>query len=141
MQADVNALLLRRYLDQVYNSGNLAAIDELVSPELRTEHVDAGEFVHGPAGLKALVSQLHTDFPDLRLELKELSGEGQRMITRITVRGAYEPPQTGIAIFELIDGKVVVDSLAEDLLGRLLRYRRRSTGPAIPSEEIDSAGQ
>ncbi|MGH2600920.1 MAG: ester cyclase [Dehalococcoidia bacterium] len=126
MTVNADEVLLRRYMAEVYNAGNVTAVDELVSDDLRVEHPSVSATLRGRAGLTALIQELRRAFPDLRLQIEELRSEGARITARVTVYGVYPSAQTGIALFEVREGKITVDSAAEDLLGHLERHRRGS---------------
>jgi predicted ester cyclase len=133
MRANVDEAVLNRYVAEVYNEGKVTAVEELVSDELRIEHPASGGSINGPAGFTTFIQELRSAYPDLRLQINEMSSQGTRITARVTVRDVYPLPQTGIALFEVRDGKIAVDTAAEDLLGYLYRRRdsveRRGTKP------------
>jgi hypothetical protein len=63
----------------------------------------------GLAGLKDRVTAVRQALPDLHLIVKDQIAEADRVVTRITVRGAHQTPFLGLAptgrqvAFELID--------------------------------------
>ena len=124
MTADAGEGVLRRYVAAVYNAGDLAVVDALVAPDFAIAEPRAGDPVHGRAGLKDLIRALRTVFPDLHVRIEELSRQSaEKIIARMTVSGAYDPPQTGLAVFLIRDGQIAVDTAAEDLLARLYHVR------------------
>jgi hypothetical protein len=139
MATDPIEALLRRYVAEVFNAGNLAAIDELVAPNFRIERPRAGNPVHGSADLKRLVCRLRAAFPRLRLAIEELRIQGEGVIGRVTVHGAYQSPQTGIAIYRISDGKIILDTAAADLLVRLYHVHEQATGEAATAADGEGA--
>ena len=139
MTADAGEAVLHRYVAAVYNAGDLAAVDALVVPDFAIAEPRAGAPVYGRAGLKEFIRALRTVFPDLHVRIEELSRQSEeKIIARMTVRGAYDPPQTGIAVFLIRGGRIALDTAAEDLLARLDRVRgeavARRDGDAVEGE-------
>ena len=98
MSAEESKALARRYVEEIWDKGNLDLIDELFTTDF-VRHgppVIEGE-VHGPEGLKGLVSTYHTGFPDFKVDIEELIAEGDRVVTRWTVRGTHEGELMGNA--------------------------------------------
>ncbi len=126
MSTEENQALVRRFFEELWNQGNLAVADELLS----TDHVHhfSDEDIHGPDGVKQLVNWLHTAFPDIHTSIDDVVAEGDKVAVRFTIRGLHQgegmgiPPTgkrvvyTGIDIFRLAGGRIVerwgeVDSL------------------------------
>jgi len=63
-----------------------------------------------------------TDFPDMRLTIDDLVGEGNKVVVRWTCRATHSRSGkslawTGVSCMRLVDGKVVEDWVLSDLLG------------------------
>jgi len=63
-----------------------------------------------------------TDFPDMRLTIDDLVGEGNKVVVRWTCRATHSRSGkslawTGVSCMRLVDGKVVEDWVHSDLLG------------------------
>ena len=124
-----NAMLARRIIEEVYNQGNLAIVDELVAGDFVIH--SRSEDVHGPAGAKQLVAALRAAFPDLYITIEDQIADGDRVVTRWTARGTHTgefqgiPPtgkpgkMTGIDIDRVADGKIVECWVNSDDLGLL----------------------
>jgi predicted ester cyclase len=107
-----NIATFRRAIDEGWNNGNLAAIDELFAPDF-VEH-QAG-IAPGRQGVKGSIQALRTAFPDLRLEVEE----GDTVWFRIHATGTHDGqfmgmPATGrriditvIDIARVVDGRLV----------------------------------
>jgi len=63
MSTEDNKVLVRRFFEDLWNQGNLAVADALLAPE-HVHHFPDGD-IHGPEGVKQLVSGLRTAFPDI----------------------------------------------------------------------------
>lgn len=113
-------------LFDIFNQGDLAAIDELVGPD----YVGA-QGGKGPAGFKAVVVGLRTSFPDLHYTIDDVLAEGDQVAVRWRWTGTYRAPfrgfaatgktvaNTGTGIFRFKGGKIVAATLETDRLGFL----------------------
>jgi predicted ester cyclase len=138
MSTDLNKALVRRLYDEFLNAGKLDLLDQLVSPD----YVGAGG-QRGPAGFAEPIVALRAAFPDLHYTSDEIVAEGDRVAVRWTWRGTftntfrrYAPTgkamtSTGLAIFQLTDGKVVRTSLETDRLGFLVAIGAIPYDPAF----------
>ena len=118
MSTDTNKTLIRRHFDAIWNQGQLAVADEIVSPAY-VSHLPLPGQPSGIAGFKYAVQLLRASFPDLQLTIEDLIAEGDRVVARLTARGTHRaafrgiPPTgrevvwTGIRIFRIADGKIV----------------------------------
>src|SRR5436190_10731738 len=79
-------------LFDIFNQGDLAAIDELVGPD----YVGA-QGGKGPEGFKAVVVGLRTSFPDLHYTINDVLAEGDQVAVRWRWTGTYRAPFRGFA--------------------------------------------
>ena len=85
-----NKALARRYLEEIWDKGNVEVIDELFTTDFVRHGPPAVEGeVRGPESFKGLVSTYHAGFPDFRVTIDEMIAEGDRVVTRWTVRGTH----------------------------------------------------
>jgi len=117
VSVEENKAVARRFVEEVWNGGNLAVAEELLAPGL----VD-----HGPGGgttdregFLAYVREFRAAFPDLRFTIDDMLGEGDKVATRVSVRGTQAAPfrgaaptgepraWTGIGIVRVADGRIV----------------------------------
>lgn len=80
-------------IDEGFNRGNLAALDELFAPNF-VEHQD-GIVPPNIEGLKGAIVSLRTPFPDLKLTIEEIAAIGGKTWARITGRGTHQAPFMG----------------------------------------------
>jgi steroid delta-isomerase-like uncharacterized protein len=124
-----NRMLVRRAIEEVYNRGDLAIVDELVASDFVIH--SPSEEIHGPAGAKQFVAGLRAAFPDLHVTIEDQMADGDRVATRWTAGGTHTgafqgiPPtgkqarMTGINIDRIANGKVVECWTNADELGLL----------------------
>jgi len=116
--SEVNKALIRRYVEQVPNGGNLNALDYFVSPDYK-RYLSAAATPINAAGNKQRLAGLRAVFPDLKITIDDMSAEGDRVMYRGTARGTQQvafmgiPPSgkqgtvTVIEIFRIENGKIV----------------------------------
>lgn len=77
MLIEENKAFVQKFLDELYNKGNLALADEVVAPSLLR------------GAMKNAVVTLRTILPDLRLAVEELISEEDKIVARCTMSGTY----------------------------------------------------
>ena len=93
--SEQNKELVRRVVEEIYNKGNLAAADELSASDL-VIHLTSQE-IRGRDGAKQYVAALRAAFPDLHITIEDQIAEGDRVVTRWTVRGTHAGEFHGIS--------------------------------------------
>jgi serine phosphatase RsbU (regulator of sigma subunit) len=91
-----NKAIFRRYLEEAWNQSNLEVIDEIFDSYI--SHQPNGS-VHerGPQDVKRFVSEFRAAFPDLRLIMEEQIAEGDKVVSRGTIRGTHQGEFRGMA--------------------------------------------
>jgi serine phosphatase RsbU (regulator of sigma subunit) len=91
-----NKAIFRRYLEEAWNQSNLEVIDEIFDRYI--SHQPNGS-VHerGPQDVKRFVSEFRAAFPDLRLIMEEQIAEGDKVVSRGTIRGTHQGEFRGMA--------------------------------------------
>jgi predicted ester cyclase len=132
MTTVANKLLVRRYIEEVVNTGNIETISEFISPNY-AEVYDGKEYELGIEGAKAHVIGVRETYPDLILTVIRQIAEGQWVVTSYQAHGTHQgiwldiKPTgkkitiTGINIDRVVNGKIVEHSGAANLLDPLLR--------------------
>ncbi|MGH2543748.1 MAG: ester cyclase [Ardenticatenaceae bacterium] len=127
--SEQNKALLRRAIEEVYNQGNLAAIDELVASDF-VIYMPSQE-IRGREGAKQYVATLRAGFPDIHFTIEDQIAEGDRVVTRWTAHGTHTgnfqgiPPSgkqvrvTGTDVDRIADGKAVECWTNVDELGMM----------------------
>ncbi|HEV7126024.1 MAG TPA: ester cyclase [Ktedonobacterales bacterium] len=94
--SETNLALVRRYLDEAWNRGNLAVIDELMAPNyVRILPLPAPPLDR--EGQKRRIAGFRTAFPDLHLDVEQLLAQGDLVAFRILIRGTHTGPFQGLA--------------------------------------------
>ncbi len=94
--AEENKAVFRRYVEEVYNQGNLQLVDEIFDRYL-AHQPDGSVFERGPEHVKRFVSEYHAAFPDLHSTIEDQIAEDDRVMTRYRWRGTHQGEFRGIA--------------------------------------------
>jgi len=124
-----NKMLVLRAVEEVWNQGNYAALDELVASDFVVHGATPDEDIHGRKGAIQFYSMLRAAFPDLYFTVEDQIAAGDRVVTRWVAHGTHTgdfqgvPPTgkpvriTGIDIDRIANGKVVECWARSDELG------------------------
>jgi predicted ester cyclase len=125
--------VVRRLIDEGFNQGRLEVADELISPDL-VEHQSFGPgHAPGAEGVRAVIASLRRGFSDFRLEIQDVSLDGDKVWLRMVGTGTNDGPFMGheptgrpmrTDVFDLIrvaDGKMVEHWGVPDRLGTLFQ--------------------
>src|SRR5437773_6743089 len=108
-----NKAIVRGYMTEVLNKGNLAAFDNYMSADV---------VFNNSKGLKQQLASnqtLRNAFPDFQLVIEDQIAEGDKVVTRVTFQGTHrgefrgvaptgkQVRYSGIAIDRIVDGKVI----------------------------------
>jgi steroid delta-isomerase-like uncharacterized protein len=114
MNLEQNKAVVRSYLHQIVNKGNMAALDSYLSDDVIFNNA-RGLKQRFPAIRQAILSA----FPDHTLTIQDQVAEADKVVTRVTFRGTHQGPfngiaatgkqveWSGIAMDRLADGKVI----------------------------------
>ena len=114
--------LVEQYWDS-WNTGDVATLDVLFSPTIASQFKD-------------YVTWIRTVIPDCAVTVEDLIAEGDKVVTRYTVRGTHQGPWelrdlgtipptgkqvrlAGINIFRITNGKITEEWDSSDLLDAL----------------------
>ena len=86
--SEQNQRVVRRFLTEVCNKGNIALIDELFARDW-VGHAPPKEFSE-PAELKQFVAAQRRAFPDLDVKVEYQIAEGDKVTTRWTARWTHQ---------------------------------------------------
>jgi steroid delta-isomerase-like uncharacterized protein len=90
MDTSPHRQLVERYL-AAWNAGDLAAFDDLLTPDYVNHSPGTPDPEPGPSGLRPIVAAMRGGIPDLRYELVHLVADGDLVSFHTIVRGT----QTG----------------------------------------------
>jgi steroid delta-isomerase-like uncharacterized protein len=120
---------MERFVEEAFNKGNLAVIDELTGPNFY-DHDPLNE-THDVAGVKAFAQATRAAFPDLKFTNEDVIWEDGKLVARYRMTGTHKGDfmgipatnkpidVTGIDIIRLENGKAVEHWGEFDALGML----------------------
>jgi predicted ester cyclase len=113
MTTETNKAVVRRYIDEVINQGNLALIDTLFAPEMREP-------------VRGFVAVADESFPDRHEEIRDVVAEGDTVLVRWIFHGTHQgvfygiPPTgkrieiNGFGVYYLENAQIVADCMCMD---------------------------
>jgi steroid delta-isomerase-like uncharacterized protein len=133
-----NKALIRRFVEEVQCQHNLAALDELFSPDF----VDHSGMTNPPTleGSRQFFSMMFAAFPDMRFVIRQQIAEGDKVLTHKTLQATQLGPFMGIPatgksvavdvmdIFTVVDGKITEHWTVGDML-RMMQQLGVVPGP------------
>ncbi len=136
-----NKELVRRITEEGLNKGNVDFVDELFSPDY-VVHTTGLTLPRGPEAFKRAVALWRTAFPDFRVEIQEMIGEGDLVVNRFTTTGTHRGPLMGIPptgkrftvsgadVHRVVNGRVVESWISDDV-PRILMEIGALSGPLL----------
>ena len=132
MSIDGNKRLVRKFIEEIINTGNVENIEAFIAPGYTEVH--NGKRYHlGIDGAKAHVTGVRKTYPDLQLTVERQIGEGDWVATCITARGTHKGlwlgikptnkpvAYSGVNINKVVNAKIVEHGGAANMLGPLLQ--------------------
>ena len=89
MSIQENKALIRCWLEEGYNKGNVAAADDLIAADYVNHSAPHGQ-MPGLAAEKQYITTIRSAFIDFHLEIEDQIGEGDKVVTRLTAGGTYK---------------------------------------------------
>lgn len=127
-----NKTVIRTFIEEVINQGRLERTDEFVIEDFVELDPFPGQ-APGREGLKAVILQMRSAFPDIHWAVDEMVAEGDKLVTRFTWTGTHQGeflgvPATGrsvsikgIVVDSLEGGKMVDSRMLLDVLGMMMQ--------------------
>ena len=119
MSVDANKALVRRFYEEVWDRGNTAFAFEVFADDYVRHDFRATGALPGPEGQKKIADDFRAAFPDLRVVVDLIVGEGDYVVGRWTATGTHSGPWGAVApsgreatfsavnIYRFENGKVV----------------------------------
>lgn len=123
-----NKALVRRYVEAIWNRGQLDAMKQYVADDYVFVPPDASPPIHGPEGLQRYVAALRDTMHGLEMRIGLMLAEDDYVVWTWTMTGRHtgyalgsptgrEITTRGVAIYRIADGKIVERDGEADVLG------------------------
>jgi predicted ester cyclase len=90
-----NIGLVRRFVEEVWNKGNMSVADELLSPNVKLYEPVLGDLA-GIEGAKQHIRLFRTAFPDLNIAIDDIVVAGDKVFVRWTGTGTHKGSLMGL---------------------------------------------
>jgi predicted ester cyclase len=126
-----NKLIIRRYIDEVINTGNVDKIEDFISPDY-TEVYEGKRYPLGIKGAREHILGVRQTYPDLELTVERQIAEDDWVATTIVARGTHRGvwlgikptgkvlAYSGVNIDRIVVGRIVEHGGASNMLIPLL---------------------
>ena len=121
--AEANKAVMRRWIEEGHNRGNLALLDSTFAPTYRANLPEgqSGDF----AKLREVEEGFHRDFEQIHITIHDMVAEGDRVVTRSSMAATHRASGkridvTVMSMARFENGKVVEDWMNLDEL-RMMR--------------------
>lgn len=129
MSAEQNKEIIRRWVKEAWNGGNLPLADELYAADYQYHDPSAPPMPPGPESIKQVLAIYRGAMPDMRFDIEDMIAEGEKVSWRWTARGTNTgslmniPPSgksvniSGTVVSRFANGKWTEDWANWDTLG------------------------
>jgi steroid delta-isomerase-like uncharacterized protein len=147
-----NKALVLRFYEEVWNKGNVEVTSEIFAQDYVRHDLRPSQALPGPAGQAKVAADFRAAFPDLRMEVELILGEGDLVAARWTTEGTNSGPWggrppagkraqfSGVNIFRFRDGKVASSGTTGTTSGSCSSSAWRST-PALCPPTVNDGGR
>src|SRR3712207_5267296 len=97
MSAEENKAVVRRFMEESFGGGKPELVDDLLDPDFvrYDPYIEAGE-VRGTQTVKDNIAWFRNAFPDLSCTVEEQVAEGEKVVSRWTLRGTHRGDFFGV---------------------------------------------
>jgi len=133
MSLEENKAMVHRIIEEAWNKGNLAVIDEFLSPDY-VLHISSPGPALDKEGYKQAVNMHRTAFADFSLTIEDIIAEENKVVIRWTIRGTHKGEYMGVAptgkqvtvtgtsIRRIEGGKTLEEWIEIDMLGLMRQF-------------------
>ena len=130
--------LIRTFIDEAFNKGNLSMLEEVIHPEYQYWSPDSQ--LKGIGQLREFIQAFRNAFPDLNLQIDDFFSSNDRTCTAFTLKGTHEQdfmgiPATkksvevqGMVISRIKDNKILED---REILDNLTFFQQLGVVPEM----------
>jgi predicted SnoaL-like aldol condensation-catalyzing enzyme len=90
MSVEANKKAIQRFYDEVIGNGNVAVIDELMSPEFVHRGDSLFPYIGGSEAIKQGVGGVKSAYPDGHTVIEDMVGDGDVVVVRLSWHGTHK---------------------------------------------------
>src|SRR5215218_5149290 len=94
--AEENKAIFRRYAEEVGNQQNFELVDEIFERYI-SHQPDGSTLERGPQDVKRFHREFRSAFSDFRISIEDQIAEGDKVVSRYTMRGTHQRAFRGLA--------------------------------------------
>jgi serine phosphatase RsbU (regulator of sigma subunit) len=94
--AEENKAIFRRYAEEVGNQQNFELVDEIFERYI-SHQPDGSTLERGPEDVKRFHREFHSAFSDFHINIEDQIAEGDKVVSRYTMRGTHQGDFRGLA--------------------------------------------
>jgi len=94
--AEENKAIFRRYAEEVGNQHNFEIVDEIFERYI-AHQPDGSTLERGPEDVKRFQGEFHSAFSDFHISIEDQIAEGDKVVSRYTIRGIHQGDFRGMA--------------------------------------------
>jgi steroid delta-isomerase-like uncharacterized protein len=94
--AEENKAIFRRYAEEVGNQHNFEIVDQIFERYI-AHQPDGSTLQRGPQDVKRFQGEFFSAFPDFHINIEEQIAEGDKVVSRYTMRGTHQGDFRGMA--------------------------------------------
>ena len=132
MGIEENKTIVRRWNEEVWNKGDLAAIDELFATDFVFNYPPPGA-APNREGYKQFITRNFATWADIHCTIEDMVAEGDKIAVRWTWNGTHKGEfelvglaptgkqviMTGISVIHIVGGKITREWTEQDMLGMM----------------------
>lgn len=96
MSTEENKAVARRELEEIWTKGNLDAAEDIYAPNYVNRAPAGGEDERGVEAARQLAAGFRQAFPDIRMSVEDQIAQGDKVVTRFTIRATHQGELWGI---------------------------------------------
>ena len=124
MSVEENRALIQRFVEEVFNHGNLDVVDDIYAPDYVGHTAGSPEQTLGPEGVREFVELYRSAFPDLHTTIEDIVAEGDKVAYRWTAVGTHRGEFLG---FAPSNNRVELTGITIDRIETERSWRRTTT--------------
>ena len=134
MGVEENKAIVRRAIQEIWTETNPQVAADLLAPDVIYHHGSLPMPLQGRQALVSIMQANRLVFPDRRVTIEDLFGEGDRVVWRGVAHGTHQggaifgiqptgaqTAVSGMGIFRLVDGRIAEVWLEDNLAGLVLQ--------------------